>query len=70
MLSWPFGIIRNREMKADYDLCPPGEHSWCGYQKDLALGTSDYKHSNILPRVVTGTIYPIFENLSEENLLK
>ena len=70
MLSCPFGIICNCQMKANYDLCPPGEHSWCGYQKDLALGTSDYKHGNILSRAVTDTIYPIFENLSEENLLK
>ena len=54
----------------DHDLCPPGEDSWCGYQKDQALGTSDYEHSNLLPRAVADTIRPIFEDLSDENLLK
>ena len=53
-----------------HDLCPPGEDSWCGYQKDQALGTSDYEHSNLRPRAVADTIRPIFEDPSNKNLLK
>ena len=66
MAIWHHSQLTNEN--PDHDLCPPGEHSWCGYQKDLALGTSDYEHSNLLPRAVVDTIYPVFENLSEENL--
>ena len=54
----------------DHDLCPPGEDSWCGYQRDLAMGTSDYEHNHALPRAVADTIFPIFEDLSDEDLLK
>ena len=54
----------------DHDLCPPGENSWCGYQKDIARGTSDYEHSHPLPKAVANTIRPTFEALSNEDLLK
>ena len=53
----------------DHDLCPNEEDSWCGYQKDLALGTSDYQHSHPLPRAVADAIHETFEDLSDRNLL-
>ena len=53
----------------DHDLCPPGEHSWCGYQRDLARGTSDYEHTHPLPAAVADAIYPVFEALSDKDLL-
>ena len=34
------------------------------------MGTSDYEHSHPLPRAVADTIFLIFEDLSDEDLLK
>ena len=53
----------------DHDLCPPGESSWCGFQRDVAQGTSDYRHNHPLPMAVANAIYPTFEALSEQSLL-
>ena len=34
--------------------CPEGENSWCGFMRDKAKGTNDYKHGNgLLVPVVT-----------------
>ena len=52
----------------DHDLCPLGEHSWCGFQWDVARGTSEYQH-NPLPEAVANAILPIFESLSDDELL-
>ena len=41
----------------DYDLCPPGEHSWCGFQRDQANGTTDYSHEHPLPAAVAKAIF-------------
>lgn len=53
----------------DYNLCPNGEDSCCGYRRDQAMGTSDYQHSHPLPRAVADAIYQTFEDLSDKNLL-
>lgn len=53
----------------DHDLCPPGEDSWCGYQRDIAKGTSDYQHNHPLPKAVANIILSIFEALIDEDLL-
>ena len=42
----------------DHDLCPDGENSWCGLQRDIAKGTSDYKHEHPLPKAVANAIFP------------
>ena len=52
-----------------HDLCPPGEDSWCGYQWDIAKGTSDYQHNHPLPKAVANIILSIFEALIAEDLL-
>lgn len=52
----------------DHDLCPSGEDSWCGHQRDLALGTSDYQHSHPLPKAVADAIHETFEDVSDRNL--
>lgn len=39
-----------------HNLCPAGENSWCGFQQDLAKGTSDYKHQHPLPKLFTLTV--------------
>ena len=62
MLSWPFGITQN----PDHDLCPPGEESWCGFQRDISKGTADYVHKSPIPEAVADAIYPTFEALSDE----
>ena len=53
----------------DHDLCPPGENSWCGFQQDIANGTSDYTHAAPIPEAVANSILPTFEALSDETLL-
>ena len=53
----------------DHDLWPEGENSWCGFQRDIAKGTSDYIHKNPIPEAVANVILPTFEALSEESLL-
>ena len=53
----------------DHDLCPEGENSWCGFQRDAAKGTSDYIHKDPIPEAVANAILPTFEALSEESLL-
>ena len=45
----------------DHDLCPPGENSWCGFQRDLEKGTSDYEHAHPLPGAVANTIHPVMK---------
>lgn len=54
----------------DHILCPPGEHSWCGFQRDQAKGTTDYHHKHPLPAAVAKAILPSFEALSDPDLLK
>lgn len=53
----------------DHDLCPEGENSWCGFQRDAAKGTSDYVHKDPIPEAVANAILPTFEALSEASLL-
>ena len=51
-----------------HDLCPPRETS-CGYKRDQAKGTSDYSHQHPLPEAVADAILPVFESLSDRQLL-
>lgn len=53
-----------------HQYCPPGERSWCGWQRDRAKGTDDYKHHDILPVPVFQCILPTFVRLSDKELLK
>ena len=51
--------------------CPTGHQSWCGYQRDIANGTSTYKpvkhpQSKAIVKLVT----PIFNRLANESLLE
>lgn len=41
----------------DHDLYLPGEHSWCGFQRDQANGTTDYSHEHPLPAAVAKAIF-------------
>lgn len=53
----------------DHGLCPEGENSWCGFQRDIAKETTDYVHKDPIPEAVANVILPTFEALSEESLL-
>ena len=61
--------MQSTNERPDHDLCPPGDDSWCGFQRDVAKGTSDYQHNHPLPTAVANSILPIFEALSDEDLL-
>lgn len=52
-----------------HNLCPAGEDSWCGFQRDLAKGTCEYAHSHPLPKAISKAILPAFTALSNEALL-
>ena len=49
--------------------CPEGENSWCGFMRDKAKGTNDYKHGNGLSVPVVTAIKPIYNRLSDDELL-
>ena len=50
--------------------CPPGEHSWCKWQQDLASGTKTYKGDDCLPEVFLELLKPTFMSLSKSKLLE
>ena len=60
---------KSTDENPDHGFCPPGEASWCGFQRDVARGTSDYTHESPIPEAVADAIFPTFEALSEESLL-
>ncbi|XP_074096699.1 uncharacterized protein LOC141525900 isoform X1 [Cotesia typhae] len=57
--------------KPNHDMCSKGEESWCSYQRAEARGELDtYSHDySPLPSDVLKAIKPIYEDLSNENLL-
>lgn len=55
--------------KPQHSLCPKGETSWCKYQKSLITGEK-YTHKNSVPEAVMSTIKPIFQDLTDKNLLE
>lgn len=62
--------IRSTDESPQHHLCPEGETSWCGFQRDLANGTELYHHDHPLPEAITEEIRPTFDALSAENLLE
>ena len=52
--------------------CPPGEKSWCFWQRAIAKGSTPGSHSEheTLSPDVGQKLVPIFRRLTEENLLK
>lgn len=56
--------------KPQHEDCPQGEDSWCTWQQAKAQGNlSDYEHKPALSSDVLKAITPIYEELSNENLL-
>ena len=60
---------KSTDANPDHDLCPKGESSWCGYQRDLVKNTQEYSHSHPLPEAVSQCILPVFTDLSKSHLL-
>lgn len=60
---------RSTDEEPHHDLCPTGEDSWCGFQRNMAKGTNAYQHKNPLPAAVADKIKDVFEALSDDKLL-
>ena len=60
---------RSTDKKPFHCLCPICEDSWCGFQRDVALGTNNYQHTHPLPEAVAQAIKSIFDALSSDALL-
>ena len=51
--------------------CPTGHQSWCGYQRDIANGTSTYKSvKHPLSEAIVKLVTPIFNRLANEPFLE
>lgn len=56
--------------KPQHEDCPQGEDSWCSWQQAKARGNlSDYEHKPALSSDVLNAITPLYEDLSNDNLL-
>ena len=62
--------MRSTDEEPRHLLCPKGNKSWCGYQRDIVGGKNTYQHDNPLPEAVADEIKGIFVALSEPSLLK
>lgn len=57
--------------KPQHHLCPSGEDSWCTWQKAKASGSlKNYNHASPLSTDVQDAIKPIYETLSNDDLLE
>ena len=65
-----FYVASNKDHNRHYPHCPVGPDSWCKYNKDRANGTTTYKPGPGLPISIVLKLRPIFEELSNEDLLK
>ena len=53
-----------------HQYCPEGEDSWCRWQSDQATGENRYQPSRCLPHCFYHELLPIFQRLSNEDLLE
>ena len=60
---------RSTDESSSRHLCPKGNNSWCGFQRDIANDTNYYRHDDPLPAVVADEIKFVFDALSKESLL-
>ena len=65
-----FHIASNKYHNLHYPHCPVGPDSWCKYNQDLANGTTNYKPGPGLSISIVLKLRPIFEELSNKDLLK
>lgn len=56
--------------KPQHDKCPTGEDSWCSWQKAKATNSlGDYEHKPAICNKVFEAIKPVYEELSNDDLL-
>ena len=65
-----FHVASNKDNNLHYPHCPIGPHSWCKYNQDHVNETTNYKPGSGLPISIVLKLRPIFEELSNEYLLK
>ncbi|KAJ4430686.1 hypothetical protein ANN_19277 [Periplaneta americana] len=62
------------DKKTQHSKCPPGENSWCFYQKALAVGRKPEPHrvkvGNPLTKRCLAKILPVYQKLASDSLLK
>ncbi|GFW46252.1 uncharacterized protein TNCV_2813471 [Trichonephila clavipes] len=59
----------NTEDNPQHALCPPGEDSWCGYNRSIVTGEF-YIHKHSLPESILLKVKKVFRDLTEKDLLK
>ena len=65
-----FHVASNKDHNLHYPHCPVGPDSWCKYNKDRAIGTTTYKPVPGFPISIVLKLRPIFEELTNEDLLR
>ena len=58
--------VASTDDNPQHHLCPDGEESWCGYKREKI----SYKHKNGIPDCIVKEIKPIFDDLSDPDLLQ
>ena len=58
--------VASTDSNPQHPLCPDGDDSWCGYKRDM----ESYKHKNGLPKCIVEIIQPVFNDLSNPDLLQ
>ena len=61
----PSATIENSHM-----FCPIGKTSWCKFQRDKLNNTKTYTDKNMLPAAFYSGLKPIFENLTNDDILE
>ena len=58
--------VASTDAKPQHHLCPDGKESWCGYKREK----DNYQHKSGIPDCIVKEIKPIFDNLSNLDLLQ
>ena len=62
--------VKDDDLEKQHRFCPPGDKSWCKWQKDKVLGAKTYSAEECLPEVFLEVLHPVFMTLSDTSLLK
>ena len=65
-----FHVASNKDHNLHNPHCPVGQDSWCKYNQDRTNGITNYKPGPGLPISIVLKLRHIFEELSNEDLLK
>jgi hypothetical protein len=58
--------VASTDVNPQHHLCPNGKESWCGYKREK----DTYQHTSGIPHCIVKEIKPIFDNLSNPDLLQ